>query len=261
MPRLSVDIDLTYLPIDERASDLAAIRAGLTTVADELRRTIPRVQVRFVEGDAPKLLVGTPDARVKVEPNVVVRGSLMPAVESDLCPSAQEAYELFAQMQRLDVADLYGSKLCAALDRQHPRDLFDIMRLHAAGPIPHAIRQAFVAYLAGHHRPMAELLAPNPKPLEDLFARHFSGMTEQPVALDDLEATRSWLFEWAATVLTESERRFLLSIKLGEPDWGLLPFESLDRWPAIRWKLHNVRRMSAGSHKKALARLRDVLGL
>ena len=54
------------------------------------------------------------------------KGSLFPPVESDICPAAQEAYELSVRVQRLDIADLYGGKLCAALDRQHPRDLFDI---------------------------------------------------------------------------------------------------------------------------------------
>jgi len=143
-----------------------------------------------MESDTPRLLVNSPGARIKVEPNVVIRGNLLPTVESELCPAAQEAYELFAEVQRLDSAELYGGKLCAALDRQHPRDLFDIMHLHAAGPIPDAVRQAFVAYLAAHRRPIAELLAPKPNPIEELFANHFSGMTERPIDLAELEATR-----------------------------------------------------------------------
>jgi hypothetical protein len=261
MPRLSVDIDLTYLPINDRDSALAAIRSGLVTIAEELRRTVPGVKPQLVESDAPKLLVSRSGARIKVEPSVVIRGSLLPPVESELCPAAQEAYELFVEVQRLASAELYGGKLCAALDRQHPRDLFDIMHLHAAGPIPDPVRQAFVAYLAGHRRPIAELLVPKLKPIGELFANHFSGMTEQPVDLVELEATRTQLVEWAATALTESERQFLLSIKQGEPDWELLPFEDLARWPAIQWKLHNVRQMSARSHKTALTRLRNVLGL
>jgi len=92
-----------------------------------------------------------------------------------------------------------------------------------------------------------------------LFANHFAGMTEQPIELSDLEAARAQLFEWAATALTGNERRFLLSIKQGEPDWTLLPFEGLDRWPAIQWKLHNIRQMSERMHKAALSRLREVL--
>lgn len=261
MPRLSVDIDLTYLPITDRANALTDIRVQLATIAEALRRTVPGVNVQLVPGEAPKLLVDKSGARVKVEPSVVMRGSLVPTVGSELCTAAQEAYELFVEVRCLDAADLYGGKLCAALDRQHPRDLFDIMHLQAAGPIPDLTRQAFVAYLAGHRRPIAELLAPNRKAIDDLFANHFAGMTEEPVELADLEAARTQLFEWAASALTENERRFLLSIKQGKPDWALLPFEGLDRWPAIQWKLHNIGRMSARSHRKAVERLRAVLGI
>jgi hypothetical protein len=259
MPRLSVDIDLTYLPVSDRDTALTDIRTQLAAIAEALKRTVPGVNVRRVEGDAPKLLVDKSGARVKIEPSAVIRGSLVPPVSSELCPAAQEAYELFVEIQRLDSADLYAGKLCAALDRQHLRDLFDVMHLQAAGPIPDSIRLAFVAYLAGHRRPIAELLRPNRKPIEDLFANHFAGMTEEPVELADLEDSRTQLFEWAASALTENERRFLLSIKQGEPDWALLPFEGLDKWPAIQWKLHNIRMMGDRRHKAAIRRLREVL--
>lgn len=261
MPRLSVDIDLTYLPVSDRDTALTDIRSQLATIAEAIKRTVPGAKVQLAEGDAPKLLVDRSNARVKIEPSVVIRGSLVPPIQSELCKAAQEAYELFAEIQRLDSSDLYAGKLCAALDRQHPRDLFDVMHLQAAGPIPDSIRQALVAYLAGHRRPIAELLQPNRKPIEELFANHFAGMTEEPVELVELEAARAQLFEWAASALTDNERRFLLSIKEGKPDWSLLPFEGLDQWPAIQWKLHNIRQMSARSHRKALDRLRDVLDI
>ena len=259
MPRLSVDIDLTYLPISDRNTALMGIRAQLAEITETIRRTVPGVDVQVTQGNAPKLLVDRAGARIKVEPSVVIRGSLVPPVASELCPAAQDAYELFVEIQRLDSADLYVGKLCAALDRQHPRDLFDILQLQTMGPIPDPIRQAFVAYLAGHRRPIAELLVPNRKQIEDIFPNHFAGMTDQPIELAELEAARTRLFDWVATALTEGERRFLLSIKQGEPDWTLLPFKGLDRWPAIQWKLYNIRRMSPRSHKKALGRLQDVL--
>lgn len=259
MPRLSVDIDLTYLPVSDRDTALTDIRAQLTTIAEALNGTVSAVNVQLIDGDTPKLLVDKAGARIKVEPSGVIRGSLVPPVSSELCSAAQEAYELFVEIQRLDSADLYAGKLCAALDRQHPRDLFDVMHLQASGPISDSVRQAFVAYLAGHRRPIAELLQPNRKPIEDLFANHFAGMTEEPVELTELEAARTQLFEWAASALTDNERRFLLSAKQGEPDWSLLPFDGLDQWPAIQWKLHNIRMMSDRRQKAAIRRLREVL--
>lgn len=259
MPRLSIDIDLTYLPVSARNTALTEIRSQLAAITEALKRTVPGVHVRCVEGDVPKLLVDKSGSRIKIEPSVVIRGSLVPPVSSELCPSAQETYELFVEVQRLDSAELYAGKLCAALDRQHPRDLFDVMHLQAAGTIPDSIRLAFVAYLASHRRPIAELLQPNRNPIGQLFSDHFAGMTEEPIKLADLEDARAQLFEWAAHALTEKERRFLLSVKVGEPDWTLLPFEGLDKWPAIQWKLHNIRMMGDRRHKAAIKQLREVL--
>ncbi|MDE0004138.1 MAG: nucleotidyl transferase AbiEii/AbiGii toxin family protein [Rhodospirillaceae bacterium] len=261
MPRLSVDIDLTYLPDRSRDASIADIRAQLQTIADEIGAAIPRSQTNFSDRNMPKLFVQAPSANIKIEPSVNMRGSLFPPIKSDLCTVAQEFFEAFVSVQMLDIADLYAGKLCAALDRQHPRDLFDVMQLQASDEISDQVRQAFVAYLAGHNRPIAELLAPEPRPIKDLFANQFEGMTRDPVTLTELEMARTHLFEWAATALTNAERQFLLSIKQGDPVWEHLPFENLDRWPAIQWKLRNIRRMDPEKHKEAMARLREVLGI
>ena len=230
------------------------------TIAENVRRTIPGARVQQTAGEAPRLLIGAMSgARIKVEPNTVIRGSLYPPVRSALCPAAQDEYDLFVRVQRLADGDLYGGKLCAALDRQHPRDLFDVKPLFEAGAVPDEIRRAFVVYLASHRRPMAELLAPRRKPIRDLFIHHFSGMTAKPIDLDALEITRSRLFAWAATALVVDERRFLLSIKRGDPEWSRLPFHDLDRWPALQWKVRNIRKMAARDHERALRRLRAVL--
>ena len=258
MPRVSVDIDLTFLPVTDRATALKEIRSGMTAIEEHIRRTISGAQIQL-RRDALKLFVTLNGARVKVEISSIVRGSLLKPIESNLCPAAQEQYNFFARVQRLDTAELYGSKLCAALDRQHPRDLFDVMSLQSEREISDVVRNAFVVYLAGHRRPIAELLAPNRIPLEDLFTHHFSGMTVQPIKLSKLEASRDQLFDWAATALKENERRFLLSVKQGEPDWTQLPFEGIDKLSAIQWKLHNIRRMSKPAHNAAVTRLRDIL--
>lgn len=261
MPRLSVDIDLTFLPITDRDIALTEITEGLATIGKEIQRTIPQVQIRSIGPGAPKLQIATPQARIKVEPSSISRGSLFPPVERDLCQAAQNEYELFVRVQRLSTGDLYGGKLCAALDRQHPRDLFDIRQLLDAGEISDDIRQAFVVYLAGHRRPMAELLSPKRIPIEQLYTHHFAGMTAHAIEPSELEAVREEVFGWVRTALSENERKFLLSIKQGEPDWSLMPFDHIQQLPAIQWKLRNVQHMSTHAHKAALDRLCDVLDL
>ena len=256
MPRVSVDIDLVYLPINERKTALSEIRSGMTTIAENIQNMISPVQFRFHDN---QLFVGSGQAQIKVEINNIVRGSLLAPVESNICDAVQQKYEMFVQVRRLATAELYGSKLCAALDRQHPRDLFDVMLLQAEGTIPDEVRHTFVVYLASGNRPISELLAPNRKVLQDTFSQHFIGMTDQPVQISELEATREKLFTWALDALTENERKFLLSIKQGEPDWDQLPYSGIDQLPAIQWKLHNVRQMSVRAHNFALARLRELL--
>ena len=256
MPRVSVDIDLVYLPINERKTALSEIRSGMTTIVENIHNMVSPVQVRFHNN---KLFVNSGQAQVKVEINSIVRGSLLAPVKSNICDAVQQKYEMFIQVRRLATAELYGSKLCAALDRQHPRDLFDVMLLQAQGTIPDEVRHAFVVYLASSNRPIAELLSPNRKELKDTFSQHFIGMTVQPVHISELEATREKLFTWALRALTENERKFLLSIKQGDPDWDQLPYSGIDQLPAIQWKLHNVRQMSVHTHDVAVARLRELL--
>ncbi|MCU7944537.1 MAG: nucleotidyl transferase AbiEii/AbiGii toxin family protein [Candidatus Thiodiazotropha sp. (ex Cardiolucina cf. quadrata)] len=139
---------------------MTEITEGLATIGEEIQRTIPQVQIRSIGTDAPKLQIATPQARIKVEPSMISRGTLFPPVERDLCQAAQDEYELFVRVQRLTTGDLYRSKLCAALDRQHPRDLFDIKQLLDAREISDNIRQAFVVYLAGHRRPHGRAVIP-----------------------------------------------------------------------------------------------------
>src|ERR1700675_2729843 len=45
MPRLSVDVDLTYLPLLPRAESLAAIDAAMKRIAKRIRKGLPGVTV------------------------------------------------------------------------------------------------------------------------------------------------------------------------------------------------------------------------
>ena len=109
------------------------------------------------------------------------------------CPTAVESAFGFAEMPVVSFADLYAGKIVAALDRQHPRDLFDVRDLLANEGIDDALRKAFIVYLLSHDRPMSEVLAPTRKDISEEFLRGFEGMTDQPVSRDDLIAAREAL--------------------------------------------------------------------
>ena len=264
LPRLSVDIDLAYLPLSERTLALADTRAGLERVAKRAEELISGLRVQNVgTDDSQKQIASTPDAQIKIEPNPVLRGTVFPSEIRRLVPEAESLFEMSASVQVVSLADLYAGKLCAALDRQHPRDWFDVRLLLDNEGLSEPLRRAFVVYLACHPRPMAELLEPNSKPMGAVYESEFSGMTRDSVGLEVLENTQAELPKMLLSALTGGERRFLLSIKRGEPDWALLPIPHLSQLPALQWKLANIERLKRDSrkHAAAISRLSRVLGL
>lgn len=168
MPRLSVDIDLAYLPVDEaRETALKKISDALGRIAAAIKKTITDAKVQESRTQKParvtKLIVATGQTRIKIEPNDIIRGSVFPSEEWELTRRARDLFELSVTARTLSLADLYGGKLCAAPDRQHPRDLFDVKLLLENEGITDQIRKAFVVYLASHNRPIHELLNPTRK--------------------------------------------------------------------------------------------------
>ena len=64
---------------------------------------------------------------MKVEVNAVSRGHMLPVTLKRISKNVEDKFELFAAMQVLSEGEIYGSKICAAFDRQHPRDLYEIV--------------------------------------------------------------------------------------------------------------------------------------
>ena len=137
MPRLSIDIDLTYLRLSSREETLKAISEQLKSISKRISSNMPSVLIEEKADSSTsfisKLYVKKQDAIVKVEPNNVIRGSLFGPEERDLCKKGEEVFEKFVTAKTMAFSELYGSKICAALDRQHPRDIFDIMLLLKKG--------------------------------------------------------------------------------------------------------------------------------
>ncbi|MCU7906055.1 MAG: nucleotidyl transferase AbiEii/AbiGii toxin family protein [Candidatus Thiodiazotropha sp. (ex Epidulcina cf. delphinae)] len=240
LPRLSVDIDLTWLPLGPRDTALANISQALHRIATGICKTMPEAAVqesrpRGAE-HASKLFASTGEATIKIEPNLVLRGTVFPPEERELSVWAEELFELSASIKTAAFADLYGGKLCAALYRRHPRDLFDIKILMENEGITDEIRSAFIMYLASHNRPMSELLNPNRKDFRQVFEQEFVGMAVEEVEYDELVAIRESLIETIKKTMTENEKKFLLSVKHGNPAWDLMPVAGIDRLPAIQYE-------------------------
>ncbi len=264
MPRLSVDIDLTYLPLNDRATALKEIDAGLKRLITLLRNVSPGYGARVAarqEGAATGLLVSNAEAEIKIEVNTVLRGSVYPAAKRALLPSAEKRFG-FAEVAALSFEDTYAGKIVAALDRQHPRDLFDVALLLANEGLSEPLLDAFVVYLASHGRPIAEVLDPRDKDIGDIYEKEFDGMPFASVPLEKLLETRRALIEALRCGLGSRRLAFLRSVKALQPDWSLLPVPHLAELPGIRWKLRNLERLRGeqpARHAEALANLDRVL--
>jgi predicted nucleotidyltransferase component of viral defense system len=262
LPRLSVDIDLTFLPLTDRESALGAIGAALERVASAVPRAITGSTVHASpRRDSPKLTVSVPGALTKVEPNTTLRGSVFEPEIRRTTAGVEAEYEQSVSIKVLSLPDLYGGKLVAALDRQHPRDLFDAKLLLDEGGFTNEVRTAFVVYLASHSRPMAELLDPTRKPLAKIFDDEFAGMSRITITVGEVEDARERLIRHVQADLTGNEREFLLSLKKAQPRWDLLPVPHVGQMPAIRWKLRNVEELAKRpkQHEAAVRKLRNVL--
>ena len=265
MPRYSVDIDLIYLPILPREETLAAINESILRMARHIQSQLPGVKIALDNSKQvvlPKLIVRRQDCEVVIEVNPIFRGSVYPIEMQTLSPKAQEAFESFLIMPVASAADLYGGKFCAALTRQHPRDLFDVKYLFEHQGITNEIRQAFVVYLASDKRPIHELLAPNIKPdaaQQQLFDTEFKGMTTVDVNFQELSGMVKQLSVQLIKQLSSNEKQFLLSLAVGEPEWDKLPVRHLKELPAIQWKLLNIQKMESQKRKLAYHLLEESL--
>jgi len=262
LPRLSVDIDLTYTPFDDRATALAAIATALEGLKGDIERLMPNsvVMTKRLQGSTVTLMVKADGVMVKVEPNLILRGTIFQPVTLLLKKRVEDLFGMSVRARTLASAEIYGGKICAALDRQHPRDLFDIKLLLDDEGLTDAIRKSFIVHLISHDRPMAELLDPNFTDLKKAFTADFEGMTLVKVSPEELEEARARLVTAIRKDMTDKERRFILSLKKGDPEWELIELEGVDRLPAVRWKLLNVRKMDKAKHRQALRRLEKCLG-
>ncbi|MDP9090158.1 MAG: nucleotidyl transferase AbiEii/AbiGii toxin family protein [Pseudomonadota bacterium] len=245
MPRLSVDLDLVFTDHTiGRNEAIARINAAVRDAADRLRARRLEVYVPGAGSDGEtKLMVRSGAAEVKVEINTVMRGTVHRVRRVNLTPLARDTLLADIEIPVLASEDVYGGKLVAALDRQHPRDLFDVMELFKHEGITPGIRRAFVVYLASHNRPVHEVLFPELRDIQMDYERNFIGMTSQPTELAELLETRDRMINELHAGLDANERRFLLSLVTAQPEWELLGIPHVSELPAVRWKLQNLARL------------------
>jgi len=238
LPRLSVDIDLVYLPLQDRQSSLKHIAVLLNAIADAIEDVIAELKVRRSLRDG-KLHVMQESTRIKIEVSIILRGHLLEPLNMDVCEQVGEQFGESAMLV-LHPVELYGGKLCATLDRQHPRDLFDVKILMDNEGITEELINVFLVYLICSSRPMAELLQPNRVDLKDTFENQFRGMEMITITVEELDQVREQLITEIITRLSDVHKQFLLDFKKGELDWSGFIFPNAADLPGVQWKQQNL---------------------
>ncbi|PWK53912.1 nucleotidyl transferase AbiEii/AbiGii toxin family protein [Pleionea mediterranea] len=262
LPRLSIDIDLVYLPMKSRTEALVDIRTALDKISDTLISNLAETEVSKSykqKEDALRLVIARKGVQIKIELSPVLRGTVFKPKVMTVCEAVEDEFG-FAEVAVVTLPDLYAGKICAALDRQHPRDLFDVKWLLENEGLTDDIRKALLVYIASHNRPMAELLQPKLKDISAIYEGEFANMAEKDIPLEELLNVRTKLIKLLHEDLTTDEKTFLLSFKNKQPNWNLLGLNSVSELPAIKWKQTNLANMPDKKHTAAYQKLAEVLG-
>jgi predicted nucleotidyltransferase component of viral defense system len=246
MPRLSVDIDLTYLPLEDFEASRINMNEALKRIVVSIQKVLPDSKIHHDEKTC-KLIVNDNKVSVKVEVSLMGRGSIYEPQVMELCKKAQKEFNAFVETRVLNYGLLFGGKICAALDRQHPRDLFDVLHLLNNEGFTDEVKLGFLFYLLGHSRPMHEILAPNLQDQSSAMETQFSGMTTDGFNYKEFEKTREQLIKVIHQRLTESDKNFLMGILKLQPDWTIYDFKE---FPSVKWKLQNLEKLKRENPEK-----------
>ena len=257
MPRYSVDIDLTYIPITDRRTSIDVINTHLTQLKQMIERTVPGIKVVH-KPDVLKLQCSYEGAMVKIEVNGTKRGIIGATGDHMLCARAQNEFQMGCKARIVSFSQLYGGKITAALSRQHPRDLFDCKYMEIDNFKD--VKDGFMLCLLGSDKPIIESLRPNSIDQTEALEKQFAGMSDVPFSYADYEDARINLVKMVNDNLDSADKDFLLSFEVGNPIWNLCCAGDLSAYPSVRWKQQNIiklKEINPQKHLDGIKKLRE----
>lgn len=240
LPRLSVDIDLTYIGFETRNIACQNINMALNRITERLRN---KGYIAKIQGDniEKKIICANSETTIKIEPNYIIRGYVEKPEILEVCDKVEDEFG-YAEIQVISKKELYGGKICAALDRQHPRDLFDVKELIKKSEIDEELIKGFLVMLLSHDKPLHETLNPNIKNQNEIFEKQFIGMTNKNFTYEQHIKTLEYLIKLIKIKISPYKQLLLdfVSLKSNLQDFGI---ENLENLPAIKWKLKNLEKL------------------
>ena len=247
LPRYSVDIDITYIPIKDWDASIKVINSHLSALKASIEKAVPGIHV-IHKTDVRKLLCTKDGTTIKIEVNGIKRGILGDTEKMQLCEKAKAEFGMSCFANIVSWSQLYGGKIAAALSRQHPRDLFDCRGITSDDF--GAVKNGFMLCLLGSDKPIIESLNPNPIDQQEALDNQFEGMTDEPFNYDDYQTARLNLLEVVNQGLTDDDKAFLISFEDGNPDWSKCCAGDLSYYPSVRWKLQNIAKLKSSNPTK-----------
>lgn len=247
------------IPIEDWDTSLRNINVALKRIGADIEKSMPGTHATLRE-EVSKLDIATASASIKLEVSRMGRGAYTKPEIRVLCEKAQEEYNTFCEIAVVPLGQLYGGRICAVLDRQHPRDLFDVKYLLANEGLTEEIKMGFIFCLMGAKRPISELLAPNFIDQRSALEKQFRGMTEEEFSYEEYESVKAQLVKEITAVLDDEDKDFLLAFKDASPIWDRYPF---GEFPSIKRKVHlllDLKKKKPKKHTDLLKKLSGVLG-
>ena len=239
-PRYSVDIDITYTPVKPREEAFAEIHKNLSIIKEKIKAIIPNV---IISEKPNKIYCSQKGVMVKIEISGTKRGLIEPYEVRTLCEKAQTEFETTNKAKIVSLSQLYGGKITAALDRQHPRDLFDVKLMFDFVTNFEQVKKGFLYCLLGGDRPIVETLSPNRIDQQETMIKQFSGMTNVPFSYNDYEETREKLIDFINSNLLQQDKEFLIAFETGNNLSQFAEYQEYLQFPSVQWKLQNINKL------------------
>lgn len=261
LPRYSVDIDLTYVPLEGREQSISNINSALSAISGRVKRAVKGINIVPVPRTC-KLLCEYRGCQVKIEVNQTKRGIVGGDIQVlPLCDKAQEEFGMYCEARIVPTTLLYGGKIAAALSRQHPRDLFDVKYMDVELK---EVKEGLMFCLLGSDRPICESFNPNLIDQKEAMEKQFDGMTDIVFSYEDFESARNKLIADVNQLLTETDKQFLISFEEGSPIWEESAYAHFEKFPSVQWKLLNLRKLKKDDPEKMkeyVDKLQDIFNM
>ena len=259
LPRYSVDIDVTYTPIKPRDESFADIHKNLSIIKEKVKTVVPDI---VITEKPNKIYCTRKGVMVKIEVSGTKRGLIDAASVRPLCNAAQNEFETANKARIVSLSQLYGGKITAALDRQHPRDLFDVKLMFDFITNFDQVKRGFLYGLLGGDRPIIESLQPNRVDHQETLVKQFAGMTKIPFSYNDYEETREKLIDFINSNLSLQDKEFLIAFEAGEELSRYTEYQEYLRFPSVRWKMQNIgklKKINPAKLRKGVEKLEGFL--